>query len=91
MIRRTFLHAFAALSAKGAPRNARRIADAIARSGACPFHVETSTGDPYKFANQELARELGALHVPCDLRVAPGPQDQPWLLEMLLWHDRKLR
>jgi enterochelin esterase-like enzyme len=86
----------AALGAKGAARNARRVADAIGRAGACRVHVETSTGDPYKFASQELARELTALALPCDLRVVPGPHDQPWLreigtAEMLLWHDRKLR
>lgn len=85
-----------AISVPGAAGYARRIADAITSAGPCPVHVETSTGDPYRKASEELARQLQRLQVPCDLRVIPGPHDQPWLreigtAEMLLWHDRKLR
>ncbi|MBI5535914.1 MAG: hypothetical protein HY898_24555 [Deltaproteobacteria bacterium] len=85
-----------AISVGGAAQYARRIADAIGRAGPCPVHVESSTGDPYKNASEELSRQLIQLGVPCDLRVIPGPHDQPWLreigtAEMLLWHDRTLR
>jgi enterochelin esterase-like enzyme len=85
-----------AISVGGAAQYARRIADAITRAGPCPVHVETSTGDPYRNASEELARQCLRLGVACELRVIPGPHDQSWLreigtAEMVLWHDRKLR
>ncbi len=86
----------AAISKAGAAQYARRIADAVAKAGPCPVHVETSTGDPYRAACEELGRHLGIAGLPHDLKVIPGPHDQPWLREigtpeLLLWHDRALR
>jgi predicted esterase len=75
---------------------ATRIATALDGKRSVPIHVETSSQDPYRKANELLARRLGALGVAATLRVPPGPHNQPWLreigtLEMLLWHDRHLR
>lgn len=86
----------AAISAPGAADYARRIAEATAKAGACPVHVESSTGDPYRSACEELGKQLGRQGVQHELRVIPGPHDQPWLREigtpeMLLWHDRRLQ
>lgn len=86
----------AAISDSAARRYARRIAEAIRRVGARPIHVETSTGDPYRRANERLSTELGRLGVPSAFGELPGPHNQPFLrevgtLEMLLWHDRQLR
>lgn len=72
---------------------ATRLAKAFERAGSRRLHVETSTGDPFRMGNVALARELAARGLDAELRVAPGPHDQPWLrevgtLEMLLWHDR---
>jgi hypothetical protein len=85
----------AAIRVATAARWAERIADAVRAAGPRRLHVETSLGDPFHDANVALARELGRRDVPHDLRVLPGPHDQPWLrdagtLEMLLWHDRAL-
>jgi hypothetical protein len=86
----------AAISVAGASTYARKLADAIAGAGPCPIHVETSSGDSYRDASQELAQRLTALGLLNELRVIPGPHDQPWLreigtAEVLLWHDRALR
>jgi pimeloyl-ACP methyl ester carboxylesterase len=85
-----------AFSEASAPRYAERLAEALARVGARPIQLETSRLDPYRKANERLARELAKRGVASDLRVIPGPHDQPWLretgtLEMLLFHDRNLR
>jgi pimeloyl-ACP methyl ester carboxylesterase len=78
---------------------ALRYADALAKTlqkvGPRRLHVETSSGDPYRKANEALSRKLTELGVKNDLVVPPGPHDQPWLreigtLEMLLWHERAL-
>jgi pimeloyl-ACP methyl ester carboxylesterase len=58
-----------------------------------PLLLETSTFDPFHDANVALARELHARGIACDLRVLPGPHDQPWLREsgtasLLLWLDQ---
>lgn len=79
----------------GAHHYAERIAHAIAKAGPRPLHVETSTGDPFRKANQALSAKLHAMSVPNELSVLPGPHNQPWLreigtLEMLLWHSRML-
>jgi hypothetical protein len=84
-----------AFSVAGANRYAQRIADAFARVGPRPVHLESSSGDPYRKPNEALSRRLHALGVPNTLRIPPGPHNQPWLreigtLEMLLWHDRHL-
>jgi len=78
-----------------APDYAARIAAAIQRVGPTPIHLETSSGDPYRRAQEALSRELRDRGVPHTLRVPPGPHNQPWLrevgtLEMLLWHSRQL-
>jgi enterochelin esterase-like enzyme len=72
---------------------AKRIAAAVARAGPRALHVETSEGDPFRTANEALSRALSERKIAHELRVLPGPHDQPWLreagtLEMLLWHDR---
>jgi enterochelin esterase-like enzyme len=71
-----------------------RIAQAIAQVGPRDLHLATSTGDPFRAANVALAGALSAQRIPRDLRVIPGPHDQPWLrevgtIEALLWHDRR--
>ncbi len=85
----------AAFGAGSAGRYAAALAEAMRRVGPRPVHLETSSGDPYRKANESLSRKLGELGVKNDLIVPPGPHDQPWLreigtLEMLLWHERAL-
>ena len=82
-----------AISEASAPSYAARLARAIGQSGPRDLHLETSTGDPFRAANVALAASLEARGIPRDLRVLPGPHDQPWLreagtLEALLWCDR---
>jgi predicted esterase len=84
-----------AYSVPRAIRYARRLAATIQRVGPRPIHLETSSQDPYRRANQAMSRTLEELGVPHVLNIPPGPHDQPWLqevgtLEMLLWHDRQL-
>lgn len=84
-----------AFGVERAEQYAQRIATALGKRR-IPIHLETSSEDPYRKANEHLARRLEALGVPATLRVPPGPHNQPWLrevgtLEMLLWHDRNLR
>jgi len=72
---------------------AERLAAIVARLGARPIHLETSTDDSFREVNLGLSRALAARGVPHELRVGRGPHAQPWLreagtLEMLLWHDR---
>ena len=74
---------------------ARRIAEAEAAPGRAVY-VSTSQGDPYRAANERLARALEQRAVPTRLSVRKGPHSQGWLLEigsleLLLWHDRALR
>jgi predicted esterase len=74
---------------------ARRIVEADNPAGRAVY-VSTSRGDPYRAANQRLARELGALGVPTRFSERKGPHSQDWLieigsLELLLWHDQALR
>jgi len=85
-----------AISEAGATSYAERIKQTLARVGPRKIHLETSTLDPYRGANEKLAAELSRRRVPIELCVVPGPHDQPWLreagtIEMLLWHDRALR
>lgn len=59
-----------------------------------PVHLLSSQADPFLAGNQMLHSELSKRNVPCNLRVLPGPHDQPWLreagsIEMLLSHDRR--
>ena len=78
-----------------AARFADGVAKALAKVGSRRVHVETSSGDPYRKANETFSRLLTERGVKNDLIVPPGPHDQPWLreigtLEMLLWHERAL-
>lgn len=82
-----------AVSEFRAPGYADRIATALAKAKK-PMHLLTSEGDPFLPGNKKVAADLGKKGVACDLRVIPGPHDQPWLreagtIEMLLWHDRR--
>jgi pimeloyl-ACP methyl ester carboxylesterase len=57
------------------------------------LHLETSSGDPFREGNALLSSLLTKKGIANELRILPGPHDQPWLresgtLEMLLWHDR---
>ena len=75
---------------------AERLSKLIAASGPRALHLLSSAGDPFRAANEALARELATRKVPHELRVLPGPHDQPWLreagtIEMLHWHDRRPR
>ncbi|HVK70919.1 MAG TPA: alpha/beta hydrolase-fold protein [Polyangium sp.] len=75
---------------------ADRLATIVTAHGARGVHVETSTTDPFRAANEALSAELTKRNVPHDAVVLPGPHDQPWLrevgtLEMLRWHDRRFR
>ena len=86
-------------SAHGAHRNpalAEALGAAGPAGGPLPTLVLTSRGDPFRERNEALARELAARKLPHELRVLPGPHDQPWLREagtpeMLLWLDRRPR
>ncbi len=74
---------------------ADRIAAAIRRVGPRAIRVATSSGDPYRRANEALSQRLDELGVPNVLSVLPGPHNQPWLreigtLELLRFHDRQL-
>lgn len=91
----TFGGVQAAWSVPNALDYARRLESLIATHGARPLHFLTSAGDPYRSANQAMAKELERLGLDHDLEVLPGPHDQPWLREigsiaMLRWHERAL-
>jgi acetyl esterase/lipase len=74
---------------------ARRIADAVTRSGPLRVHVTTTTFDPFREASQLLAQRLNERGVNATLTLAEGPHDQTFLreagsLEMLLFQARAL-
>jgi enterochelin esterase-like enzyme len=78
-----------------AERLGRALADSPAQHRAPAFHLLTSTGDPHKEATEALAAALAKRGVGRDLRLLPGPHDQPWLQEagtpeLLAWHERRL-
>ncbi len=85
-----------AFGAHRAPGYADRLEAALARVGPRALHLETSSEDPFRASTEALAGALAKKGLPCDLRVLPGPHDQPWLreagtIEMLLWHDARSR
>lgn len=91
----TFGGVQAAFNVPSAMQYAKRLAEAVKQVGKRSFHIETSSQDPFRKANEALAKKLGELGVPADLSVIPGPHNQPWLrevgtLQMLHWHDRHL-
>jgi hypothetical protein len=50
----------------------------------------------YRQTLTELDKRLTAKNIPHEFAITPGPHDYPWnkgpgAIEMLLWHDRKLR
>ena len=86
----------AAIGKGAAEEHAKRFHEIVQRLGTRRFHIETSLQDPYHDANVELASRLARRGVDHQLRVSPGPHNQPWLievgtLEMLLWHAQQLR
>lgn len=91
----TFGGVQSAFNIPSAMQYAKRLAETVKQVGKRPLHLETSSQDPFRKANEALAKKLGELGVPADLAVIPGPHNQPWLrevgtLEMLFWHDRHL-
>jgi len=75
------------------PSYAQRLERALERAGPRPLHLLTSAADPFRKAQEALSQALSLRGIANDLRVSPGPHDQPWLretgtIEMLLWHDR---
>ncbi len=86
----------AAIGKHRAAPYAERLANVIKRVGPRAIHIETSSADPFREANEALAGELTKRLVTHETIVLPGPHDQPWLrevgtLEMLRWHDRRFR
>jgi enterochelin esterase-like enzyme len=84
----------AAIGTHRAAPYAERLAAVIKQHGPRAIHIETSSADPFRAANEALSVELSKRHIPHDAIVLPGPHDQPWLrevgtLEMLRWHDRR--
>ena len=84
-----------AIGEGGATRNAERLALAVGgdAGAARALSLVTSTEDPFRKANEALARALAQRNVAHDLRVLPGPHTQAWLreagtLETLLFHAR---
>lgn len=91
----TFGGVQAAFNIPSGIRYAEQLKKAVDRVGKRKIHIETSSQDPFKKANQALAKRLGELGVDHTLSVIPGPHNQPWLkeigtLDMLLWHDQEL-
>jgi predicted esterase len=59
------------------------------------LHLLTSSGDPYRQANERLSQRLHAANIDNVFDSIRGPHNQPWLrqmgtLAMLYWHDRAL-
>jgi enterochelin esterase-like enzyme len=74
---------------------ARRLSESFRGPGRSVY-LATSQADPYRAANQALARQLTTLGVSGALCLRAGPHSQSWLREvgssdLLLWHDRALR
>ena len=86
----------AAIGVHRAAPYAERFANVIQQYGPRAIHIETSSADPFREANEAFAAELTKRLVTHEAIVLPGPHDQPWLrevgtLEMLRWHDRRFR
>jgi pimeloyl-ACP methyl ester carboxylesterase len=81
-----------AIGEAGAPGYAERLDAALKMVGPRALYVGTSIGDPYLKANQILGAALAKRGIARELRVSPGPHDQPWLreigtVELLRWCD----
>jgi iron(III)-salmochelin esterase len=73
---------------------AQRIARVLGEQGPRDLFLETSAGDPFRPANEALAASLTKRNVAREVRLLPGPHDQPWLresgtLELLAWLDAR--
>ncbi len=85
----------AALQMNEARPLARRVA-AARKTAPLPLRLLTSEGDFYRDEIGALHRELEKSHEAHEHIVVPGPHDYPFnrgpgAVEMLMWHDRKLR
>jgi pimeloyl-ACP methyl ester carboxylesterase len=75
---------------------AEKLAAALGKAPKTSVHLETSESDPFREVNTALAGLLTKKGLASDLVVLPGLHDQVFhreagTLEMLLWHDRRLR
>lgn len=64
--------------------------------GKRPLRIVTSTEDLYRWPLSTLDQKLTQKGVPHEFAITPGPHDYPWNkgpggIEMMLWHDRRLR
>ena len=78
------------------PRYVDRLAASLGKGGRPSVRLVTSESDPFRETNLALAAMLQQKGVAHDLAVLKGLHDQVFLrevgsLEMLLWHDRRLR
>jgi len=85
-----------ALNAVRLPAYADKLAASLGKSPQPSIHLETSQADPFRETNTALAAMLAQKGVPSSLTVLPGLHDQVFLreagtIEMLLWHDRRMR
>jgi predicted esterase len=85
-----------AINAARLPAYAERLAATLGKAPRTSIHLETSEADPFRATNTALAALLAGKGVPRDFVVLPGLHDQVFLreagtLEMLLWHDRRMR
>ncbi len=86
----------AALNPVRLPAYADRLAAAVSRAPRPSIHLETSAADPFREPLTALAALLARKGVPHDFTLLPGLHDQVFLreagtIEMLLWHDRRMR
>ncbi len=75
---------------------ADKLAAVLGKAPRTSVHLETSEADPFRQVNTALSALLTQKGVANDFLVLPGLHDQVFLreagtLEMLLWHDRRLR
>jgi acetyl esterase/lipase len=85
-----------ALNAARLAAYADKLAAALGKAPKTSVHLQTSEADPFRQVNAGLSALLTKKGVANDLLLLPGLHDQVFLreagtLEMLLWHDRRLR
>jgi hypothetical protein len=85
-----------AFNAARLPVYADKIAAALGKAPKTSIHIETSESDPFRETNTALANLLAKKGVANDFVTLPGLHDQVFLreagtIEMLLWHERRLR
>jgi hypothetical protein len=78
------------------PLYADKLAGVFGSAARTSIHIETSDADVFRETNVGLAALLRKKGVPVDLLMPTGMHDQLFLresgtVEMLLWHDRRLR